>query len=115
MENWEAVIIDNTNEKYALAMIIKFRAYRKRYPGVDLDSVAEEFSKLSLNDKRDWALRDNNMKSIVAICRMQRRLRSEIKWDKLSKECNYYCNERSGVNGYSDPEDEKYFDKYGWF
>jgi len=83
MENWEAVIIDNTNEKYALEMIIKFRAYQKRYPGVDLDSVAEEFSTLSLNDKRDWALRANNMQSIVKTCRIQRRMRSEIESDKL--------------------------------
>ena len=85
MENWECVIIDNTNEKYALEMIIKCRAYRKRYPGVDLNSVAEEFSTLSLNDKRDWALRNNNMQSIVETCRFQRRMRS-IEMDReLSK------------------------------
>ena len=78
MENWECVIIDNTNEKYALEMIIKCRAYRKRYPGVDLDSVAEEFSTLSLNDKRDWALRANNMQSIVETCRFHRRMRSRM-------------------------------------
>ena len=96
MENWECIIIDNTNEKYALEMIIKFRAYRKRYPGVDLNSVAEEFSTLSLNDKRDWALRNNNMQSIVETCRFQRRMRSEIESNKLSKEWNDYCKERSG-------------------
>jgi hypothetical protein len=85
MENWEAVIIDNTNEKYALEMIIKFRAYRKRYPGVDLDSVAEEFSTLSLADKREWALRPNNMKSIVETCRFHRRMRS-IEMDRELRE-----------------------------
>jgi len=95
MENWECVIIDNTNEKYALEMIIKCRAYRKRYPGVDLNSVAEEFSTLSLNDKRDWALRTNNMQSIVKTCRLLRRMQAEIESDKLSKEWNNYCKERS--------------------
>ena len=85
MKNWECVIIDNTNEKYALEMIIKFRAYQKRYPGVDLDSVAEEFSTLSLNDKREWALRPNNMKSIVETCRFYRRMRS-IEMDRELRE-----------------------------
>ena len=83
MENWEAVIIDSTNEKYALEMIIKCRDYRKRYPGVDLDSVAEEFSTLSLNDKRDWALRHNNMQSIVQTCRIQRKIKSRVEFDRL--------------------------------
>jgi len=101
MENWEAVIIDSTNEKYALEMIIKCREYRKRYPGVDLDSVAEEFSTSSLNEKRDWALRANNMQSIVKTCRIQRKIKSSVEFDRLLKE-------RSGlVSGYCDPQDEK--------
>lgn len=81
MENWEAVIIDSTNEQYALAMIIKFREYKKRYPGVDLDSVAEEFSTLSLNGKRNWAMRNNNEQAIVQTCRTQRRIKSRIGYD----------------------------------
>jgi hypothetical protein len=86
MENWEAVIIDSTNEKYALEMIIKCREYRKRYPGVDLDSIAEEFSTSSLNEKRDWALGANNMQSIVKTCRIQRKIKSSVEFDRLLKE-----------------------------
>jgi hypothetical protein len=85
MENWEAVIIDSTNEKYALEMIIKCRDYLKRYPRVDIDSVAEEFSTLSLNTKRDWALK-YSMKSIVQTCRIQRKIKSRVYFDSLIKE-----------------------------
>ena len=82
MEDWEAVIIDSTNEKYALEMIIKCRDYLKRYPRVDIESVAEEFSTLSLNTKRDWALK-YNMKSIVETCRIQRKIKSRVEFDRL--------------------------------
>ena len=86
LEKWEEVIIDSTNEQYALAMIIKFRAYRKRYKGVDLDSVAEEFSTLSINEKRDWAMRSNNEQSIVAICRVQRKIKRNVMWEQMDRE-----------------------------
>lgn len=88
LEKWEEVIIDSTNEQYALAMILKFRAYRKRYPGVDLDSIAEEFSELKLNKKRNWAMSSNNEQAIVKICRVQRK----IKWDVM---CNQLMKENS--------------------
>ncbi len=81
-------------------MIIKCRDYLKRYPRVDIDSVAEEFSTLSLNTKRDWALK-YSMKSIVQTCRIQRKIKSRVYFDSLIKE-------RSGlVSGYCDPQDEK--------
>jgi len=82
MENWECVIIDSTNEKYALEMIIKCRDYLKRYPRVDIDSVAEEFSTSSLNTKRDWALK-YDMKSIVKTCRIQRKIKTRAAFDML--------------------------------
>lgn len=82
LEKWEEVIVDSTNEQYALAMILKFRAYRKKYPGVDVNSIAEEFSALSINEKRKWAMHSNNEKSIVGICRVQRK----IKWDVLCEQ-----------------------------
>jgi len=82
MENWEAVIVDSTNEKYALEMIIKCRDYLKRYPRVDIESVAKEFSTLSLNDKRDWALK-YDMKSIVKTCRIQRKIQTRADFDRL--------------------------------
>ncbi len=86
LEEWEKVIIDNTNEQYALAMIIKFRAYRKRYKGVDLDSVAEEFSSLPINEKREWAMRTNNEQEIVKTCRRQRKINSDAMFDKMIRE-----------------------------
>ena len=86
LEKWEEVIIDSTNEQYALAMITKFRAYRKRYKGVDLDSVAEEFSTLSINQKRDWAMRNNNEQSIVATCRVQRKSKRNVMYEEMSRE-----------------------------
>lgn len=86
LERWEEIIVDSTNEKYALAMIMKFREYRKRYPGVDVESIANEFSTLTLNQKRDWALRQNNEKSIVQTCRIQRKIARDAAWDKYIKE-----------------------------
>jgi hypothetical protein len=86
LEKWEEVIIDSTNEQYALAMITKFRAYRKRYTGVDLDSVAEEFSTLStINEKRDWALRSNNEQSIVKICRFRRKVNRNVIYEQMDR------------------------------
>jgi hypothetical protein len=91
LEKWEEVIIDSTNEQYALAMIIKFRAYRKRYKGVDLDSVAEEFSTLStINEKRDWALRSNNEQSIVEICRFRRKVNRNVMYEQMERERKSY-------------------------
>lgn len=86
LEEWEKVIIDNTNEQYALAMIIKFRAYRKRYKEVDLDSVAEEFSSLPINEKRKWAMRTNNEQSIVKTCRIQRKINRDAMFYKMLRE-----------------------------
>jgi len=84
LEKWEEVIIDSTNEQYALAMITKFRAYRKRYKGVDLDSVAEEFATLStINEKRDWALMSNNEQSIVKICRFRRKVNRDVMYEQM--------------------------------
>ena len=76
LEDWEEVIVDSTTEQYALAMIVKFRAYRNKYKMVDLDSVAEEFSSLPPDEKREWAMRNNNEQSIVKTCRVQRRMRT---------------------------------------
>lgn len=76
LEEWEEVIVDSTTEQYALAMIVKFRAYRNKYKMVDLDSVAEEFSSLPPDQKKEWAMRNNNEKSIVKTCRVQRRIRT---------------------------------------
>jgi hypothetical protein len=91
LEKWEEVIIDSTNEQYALAMIIKFRAYRKRYKGVDLDSVAEEFSTLSsIKEKRDWALRSNNEQSIVEICRFRRKVNRNVMYEQMTRERKSY-------------------------
>ena len=91
LEKWEEVIIDSTNEQYALAMIIKFRAYRKRYKGVDLDSVAEEFSTLSsIKEKRDWALRSNNEQSIVEICRFRRKVNRNVMYEQMNRERKSY-------------------------
>lgn len=86
LEKWEEVIIDSTNEQYALAMILKFRAYRKRYPGVDVDSIAEEFSDLKLNEKRNWAMSSGNEQAIVKICRVQRKTKWDVMCDQLIKE-----------------------------
>ena len=91
LEKWEEVIIDSTNEQYALAMIIKLRAYRKRYKGVDLDSVAEEFSTLSsIKEKRDWALRSNNEQSIVEICRFRRKVNRNVMYEQMNRERKSY-------------------------
>jgi hypothetical protein len=85
-EKWEEVIIDSTNEQYALAMILKFRAYRKKYSGVDVDSIAEEFSELTINQKRNWAMQHCNEQAIVKICRVQRKLKWDVMCNQLMKE-----------------------------
>jgi len=82
MQEWECVIIDSTNEQYAVQMIIKCQDYLKRYPRVDIESVAEKFSTLSPNIQRDWALK-YDMKSIVKTCRIQRKIKRDADWERL--------------------------------
>ena len=72
MENWEAVIIDSTNEKYALEMILKLRAHRAKYKNFDVDSVAEQFAKRDYSDKAFWAYR-MTAQQIGNLCRDIRR------------------------------------------
>jgi hypothetical protein len=91
LERWEEIIIDSTNEKYALAMILKFREYRKKHPGVDVESIAVEFSTLKLNQKRDWALHERNEQSIVKTCRVQRKIKRDADWER-------YISERDSRN-----------------
>ena len=72
MENWEAVIIDSTNERYALEMILKLRAHREKYKKFDVDSVAEQFAKRDYSDKAFWAYR-MTAQEIGNLCRDIRR------------------------------------------
>jgi len=88
MEKWEEIICDSTNEQYALNMIIKVREYRAKYKGLDVESIATEFSTLSsIRQKQEWSNPYiDNMQSITKTCRIHRRIQRECLWEKYDRE-----------------------------
>lgn len=87
MENWEEVIIDSTNEKYAVEMIIKLRDHKTKYKKFDVDSVAAQFAELSPKDKAFWAYR-MTAQQIGNLCRDVRRMNSMADDAKRERERN---------------------------
>lgn len=95
MENWQKIIKDSTNLVFARRMIYKISEYQKRYPGLDVNSIATEFASASDNVKKEWATYTNNMKSIASSCRFSRRLQRNVEyaaelaeWNKKDSEPN---------------------------
>lgn len=75
MGTWETVINNATNPIFARRMIYKITEYQKKHPNLDVDSIAEQFASCNDETKKEWAMYTNNMKAIVQICRMQRRIK----------------------------------------
>ena len=69
-------------------MIIKVREYRAKYKGLDVESIATEFSTLSsIRQKQEWSNPYvDNMQSITKTCRIQRRIHVNGDNDRLSAE-----------------------------
>jgi hypothetical protein len=105
MENWQKIITNSTNAVFARRMIYKISEYQKRYPGLDVDSIAEEFVSASDDVKKEWATYTNNMKSIAASCRFARRLQRNVEyaaeiaeWNKKNLEPNDFYDGYCSTN-----------------
>jgi hypothetical protein len=62
-------------------MIYKISEYQKKYPTLNVDSIAEQFASLDDQTKKEWATYTNNMKAIVSTCRVQRRIANSVDYE----------------------------------
>lgn len=83
---WEILIVDNTTEKIALELILKFRNHKAKYKNFDVDSAAYEFATTHKSEQWMWPKMD--MTEITKLCRFRRHMLARVKWEEYKNQNN---------------------------